>query len=262
MSASQETRVRPPNYRPIALNEGVQKPFLVPFFSPLQPDSREAVLIFPGGGYRMLSEHEGAGFAQMFNMLGIHAFVLHYRLVSEDHSYQAPLKDAQLGLSYVREHFGPWGLTKLGVVGSSAGGHLASLLLAEPGQTGLTKELIDLAVLVYPVIDLNLWGKTELGHEFLGENYSQELVDRLSTQNRVREDFPSCFVWHAVGDATVPVESSLLFSSALRKVGVPFELHVFQEAKHGHGIRTPHPWSTCLQAWLSRVGWLGQLESL
>lgn len=210
-----------------------------------------SVVICPGGGYGFLAtEHEGAEVAGWLNTLGVTGVVLKYRLGPK---YQHPvmLHDAQRAIRMVRARSKEWGLDprRVGVLGFSAGGHLASTVAThfDAGKSDaddldpIDRQSCrpDLAILVYPVIAL----ATPYGHagslkNLLGDNPSKELIEGLSNEMRVTKDTPPTFLAHTNADTGVPAENSLLFALALRKAGVPVELHLFEKGGHGLGLGT------------------------
>ena len=220
----------------------------------------------PGGGYGGLAGHEGADYALFLNQHGVTAFVLKYRLGSAGYRHPRMLEDAARAVRLVRAKAEMWKVDskRVGVMGSSAGGHLASTLLThfDAGKSDavdpIDKESSrpDLGILCYAVITLG--DKTHQGskHNLLGKDPEAEMVKFLSNELQVTKDTPPCFVWHTAEDKAVPVENSLQFAAALQKNGVPFDLHVYQKGRHGIGLadKAPftnaHPWSRDLVFWL------------
>lgn len=248
---------------PGALGDGPQHtPTLTPF--PADPAKRTGatLLILPGGGYANLAEHEGTGYAEFFARHGIDAYVLKYRLGSNGYRHPVMLQDAARALRLVRslarkgEGRDP---ARVGIIGSSAGGHLASTLATHfdagnpQASDAIERESSrpDLVILCYPVITFGEFAHAGSRRQLLGENPPAELVQNLSNELQVTKDTPPTFVWHTVEDRTVPVENALLFASALRKAGVPFALHVFEKGGHGLGMRpAAPPWTDPLLHWL------------
>lgn len=224
-----------------------------------------AALIFPGGGYGMLSAQEGEGFAGVFQLQGFKAYVLNYRLGSAGHRHPAMLEDAARAMRLVRsrakmDSFDP---QKIVVIGSSAGGHLAATLLTKwdhgnpshPDPIERESSRPDLGVLCYPVITMQEQTHGGSRTNLLGENPDQALLDELSAELHVNAETPPCFVWHTWEDPAVPVANALLFLNALHKANVPFESHIYQDGGHGLGMKDGHPWPNDLFRWLKkRVG--------
>jgi acetyl esterase/lipase len=240
-------------------------PTITPFPAPAGRATGAAIVIFPGGGYAHLSDiKEGSDVAKWLNSLGITAFVLKYRLGMR---YHAPnqLLDAARSVRTVRARAKEWNIDphRIGVLGFSAGGHLAATLGThfDSGKTDAGDEIDrassrpDLMILIYPVITMG--EKTHKGSKdnLLGDNPSLELVKLYSNELQVTKETPPAFLVHAVTDPAVPVENSLLFAEALRRVGVPFEMHLFERGPHGFGLAPNDP---VLATWTDRCGdWLG-----
>ncbi len=205
-----------------------------------------SMLILPGGGYRHLSVHEGAGYAQWLNRLGVTCYVLKYRLGSNGYRHPVMLQDAARALRTVRAFARRDGLdpARVGVIGSSAGGHLASTLLTrfDAGQADAADPIDressrpDVGILCYPVITLGEFTHAGSRTNLLGANPAPDLLAALSNETQVSAATPPCFLWHTAEDPAVPVENSLLFASALRRAGVPFALHVYEKGGHGLGL--------------------------
>jgi len=239
----------------------VDVPTLAPFLAEAATASRAAVLVCPGGGYGSLAPHEGSGYAKFLNSYGIHAFVLKYRLGSRGYRHPAMLLDAARALGLLRHRAREWGFdaNRIGVMGSSAGGHLAASLLTLHDHELLAEAQTDLrcpvrpdfGILCYPVIALNRpCGHTASRKNLLGENPDPKLLDLLSPQDQVGKTTPPCFLWHTWEDSVVPVQNSLIFSQALADQGIPFDLHVYRNGRHGIGLAKGHPWTQDLVFWL------------
>lgn len=223
---------------------------------------RAAVLILPGGGYGMLSAQEGEGYAGVFQLMGFHAFVLNYRLGSDGYRHPIMWQDATRAMRIVRSRAEQDGFDphKIVIVGSSAGGHLAATLLTrwDGGQAGADDPIErvssrpDLGVLCYPVITMGVKAHSGSRQNLLGDHPSEALVQELSANTNVCADTPPCFVWHTWEDGIVPVDESLAFISALRKAGVPFECHIYQDGPHGLGMKDGLRWPEDCLAWLQR----------
>ncbi|WP_457962665.1 alpha/beta hydrolase [Arthrobacter sp. D1-29] len=226
-------------------------------------DARPAMLILPGGGYAGQAGHEAEPVAEWLASLGIHAYVLRYRVAP--HRHPAPLEDAKEALLQIRE--GSHGLAvdsaRVGVLGFSAGGHLAATLstAAATGDSTLDVPgaIPDLTVLCYPVISY-----TDAVHQgsvdnLLGDSPSAELLEAVSADRQVTSSTPPAFLWHTADDAAVPAHHSLAYATALVRAGVPAELHVFPHGRHGLGLspddRGPDQWTSLCASWLTRWGW-------
>jgi acetyl esterase/lipase len=212
-----------------------------------------AVVICPGGGYTHLSlEKEGSEAAAWLNGLGIAAFVLRYRLA--DYGHPAPLEDVTRALGYVRARSRELGIAeqRVGVLGFSAGGHLAacaSNLIDDPAARP------DFAVLLYPVITFkDPYAHAGSRRALLGAEPNPNLVEELSLETRVTARTPPTFLIHTKDDASVPVENSLLYDAALTRAGVPHELALYEHGPHGIGLRPEHEagreWPKACAAWL------------
>ena len=214
----------------------------------------KALVILPGGGYRMRAEHEGQGYAEHFAALGFSCFVVHYRLGSEGHRHPAMLEDALFAIASVRARSAELGLDpqRIGVMGSSAGGHLAAHALVGHGRYASAVSLRpDFGVLCYPVITMSgAHAHAESRALLLGAAPGDAALADASCERHVTAQTPPCFIWHTVADASVPVENSLLFAAALRRHGVPFELHLYEHGAHGLGLETELPWASDCLRWL------------
>ena len=247
-------------------------PTLTPYLPEKKGAARAAMVICPGGGYGGLADHEGSHYAKFLNEQGIAAFVLKYRLGSAGYRHPVMLNDAARAVRTVRARAAEWGIdpTKIGIMGSSAGGHLASTLLthfdagnaddADPIERQSSRP--DLGVLCYAVITMGEFTHQGSKKNLLGENPSGELVALLSNELQVKANTPPCFIWHTFEDTGVPLENSMLFASALRKQKIPFDFHVYQKGAHGMGlgsrVQDPaklHPWTKDLVFWLKAQSW-------
>ena len=247
-------------------------PTLTPFPAPADNNSGSAIVICPGGGYGGLASHEGATYAQFLQKHGVNGFVLKYRLGSAGYRHPIMLGDAARALRTVRANAKQWKIDpdKIGIMGSSAGGHLASTLLTHfDAGNPQASDPIDrissrpsLGVLCYPVITLGKFTHRGSKRNLLGDKPPAELVELLSNEKQVTGNTPPTFLWHTVQDNAVPVENSLQFATALRKAGVPFALHVYQKGRHGIGLadkppfKNIHPWAKDLVFWLKAQGFI------
>ncbi|HWX23279.1 MAG TPA: alpha/beta hydrolase [Candidatus Binatia bacterium] len=234
-------------------------------------ESGAAMVICPGGGYTGLAAHEGEAYARFLNESGIAGFVLKYRLGSAGYRHPAMLQDAARALRTVRARAVVWKVDgkRVGIMGSSAGGHLASTLLThfDGGQAGAADPIEressrpDVGILCYAVITMGEFTHQGSKNNLLGKEPSPELVRELSNELQVTSNTPACFIWHTWEDNAVPVENSLQFAEALRKNHVPFDLHIYQKGGHGLGLGTRdweparrHPWTGDLVYWLKAQG--------
>jgi len=233
----------------------------------------QAVLIFPGGGYGILAyDWEGTDFAKLLNAKGIAGVVVKYRLPSSKsmtEKHNVPLIDAQRAIRTVRTKAAEWNIDpdNIGIIGFSAGGHLASTLGTHYNEEVYNKQDAidqlsarpDFMTLAYPVITMgapNAHGGSR--KNLLGENPSQKMLDHFSNELQVTTDTPPTFLLHATDDPGVPVENSLMFYAALRKNKVPTEMHIYPTGGHGFalGLQDPH-----LATWTDQwIGWLNSLK--
>jgi acetyl esterase/lipase len=213
-------------------------------------------------------DKEGYAIAKWLNTLGVSAFVLKYRLGPRYH-HPIELGDAQRAIRIVRSRAAEYGLQadRIGIMGFSAGGHLASTAGThfDAGNAGAADAIDrassrpDFMVLCYPVISFGTFAHTGSKKNLIGENPDPKLVELLSNELQVNKDTPPTFLFHTTTDATVPVENSVMFYSALRKAGVPAELHIYERGPHGVGLALADPvlstWPGRLADWLKIHGW-------
>ena len=245
-------------------------------YIPEKPNG-SVMVICPGGGYWMLADHEGKTYAQYLNTLGMTCFVLRYRLGQFGYRHPAMLDDASRAVRHVRANAEKYGIDphRIGIMGSSAGGHLASTLMThfDNGQPD-SKDPIekvssrpDFGVLCYAVISLN----AKIGHQgskenLLGKEADPTLVENLSNEKQVTPSTPPAFVWHTLEDTGVLPENSIEFALAMRKAGVPCELHLYEKGSHGIGLQdnppfnNPHPWAKDLAHWMKDRGILKNMR--
>jgi acetyl esterase/lipase len=225
-----------------------------------------AVVICPGGGYGGLaSSYEGHDVARWFNTFGVAGCVLDYRHRGKGYGHPAPLHDAQRAIRLVRARAGEWKLNpqRIGVLGFSAGGHLASTVAThfDEGVTDAEDPIDrvscrpDFAILCYAVIAFGRpYSHIGSQNNLLGKDADQMLVASLSNERQVNEHTPPTFLWTTDADRVVTAENSVMFYLALRKANIPAELHIFEQGRHGLGLAETKPgaqhWPTLCKAWL------------
>ncbi len=251
----------------------VQTPDISVFLPSKGNATGQAVVICPGGGYRILAyDKEGTDIAKWLNSKGIAGIVLKYRLpISKSNiiNHRSPLLDAQRAIRLTRYHANEWNIEqdKIGIIGFSAGGHLASTVGThfDPGYTSVSDSVESLSsrpdfmILIYPVITFNE-AYTHKGSRtaLLGENPDSELVHYYSNELQVKNDTPPTFIIHAGDDGAVPVENSLFFYQALKNKGIPTELHIYPKGGHGFSLAIGKSY---LETWPDRcIDWLKSLN--
>lgn len=232
-------------------------------FSPEKPNGT-GVIICPGGGYALLAyDKEGALVAQRLAKLGVTAFVLKYRLPSDelmqDKSF-GPLQDAMQAMYLVRKNAGKWQLdtAKIGVMGFSAGGHLASSLSTHyaDGKLGIAERISlrpSFSILIYPVITMGQYTHAGSKANLLGTSPKTDQVQYFSNELQVNAQTPPTFLVHANDDASVPVVNTLMYNEALAKNKVPASVHIYPHGGHGFGLNnktTSDDWFERLTEWL------------
>jgi acetyl esterase/lipase len=245
--------------------EDADKPSLTVYPAPEKSAVPTAVIVFPGGGYGFLAkDHEGDQIARWLNSLGIQAFVLQYRIAPRYH-YPAPIQDAQRAVRFVRAHAAEYKVSpsRIGIWGFSAGGHLASTTGTHfDAGDAQAADAIDRAssrpdfmILAYPVISFTTpFTHTGSMHNLLGADPDPKLRNSLSNETQVTARTPPTFLFHTDEDNGVPAENSVLFYLALRKAGVPAELHIYERGPHGVGLA---PDDAVLGSWPGRLkDWL------
>ena len=253
-------------------SEEKDRPTITPYLPDTNKASGAAVVICPGGGYGMLAGHEGHDYAQWLTQQGLTAFVLKYRLGAHGYRHPIMLQDAARAVRLVRARAQEWKIDpkRVAIMGSSAGGHLASTLLThfDFGDTNATDAVErqssrpDVGILCYPVITMGTHTHQGSKNNLLGKEPSEEFVKSLSNDLQVTNNTPACFIWHTWEDKAVKVENSLQFAAALQRAGVPFDLHVYEKGRHGIGLadKAPytnaHPWSKDLLFWLKGRGFV------
>jgi acetyl esterase/lipase len=250
----------------------VTAPLLDMYPAPVEKSNKTAVIICPGGGYWGLAiAHEGSQIAMWLNSIGITAFVLKYRLPDTSimiNKTIGPMQDGQESIRIVRRHAKEWNIdpNKIGIMGFSAGGHLASTLSThylekayEPKDS--TNARPDFSILIYPVISMDS-SITHLGsrENLLGKNPSSEMVNRFSNELQVSKQTPPAFLVHSINDTVVPIQNSINYAIALKKFSIPCELHLYESGGHGYGLGrssdTESSWPEAYKKWLKARGFL------
>jgi len=234
------------------------RPELTPYLSDKAKANGSAVVVCPGGGYGALAmDHEGVQIARWLNSMGVHAFVLKYRL-GPRHKHPAMLDDVSSAFRMVRSRAGEWGVDvkRVGVWGFSAGGHLASTI-----STHFNAETRpDFAILSYPVITCTEeWRHKGSCRNLLGgDSPDPKLAELMSNEKQVTSQTPPTFIFHTTDDNSVPVENAMAYYAALRKNGVEAEMHIFEHGRHGVGLAPGDwvlsSWADLLAKWLVRHG--------
>lgn len=247
----------------------VSRPTITPFLPSADKANGAAVIICPGGGYSVLvMQAEGYNIAQYFQQKGVAAFVLKYRLPDDatmnDKSI-GPLQDAQQAFRMVKLRAKEWNIdtARVGIMGFSAGGHLASTAsthfnkILVPNAEGISVRPA-FSVLVYPVVSFN----PGLGHvgstgKLLGQNPASEAVKLYSNEEQVSSNTPPAFLIHAADDNVVDVDNSIIYFEALRKRKIPAELHIYPSGNHGFVLKIPiEDWMSLVMKWMTSNGWM------
>ncbi len=239
-----------------------------------------AVVVCPGGGYGGLAkDHEGHQIAQWFNERGVTAVVLHYRLGSQGHHFPAQLADVQRAIRTVRGRASEWKVDadRVGVMGFSAGGHLASMASTKFGEKAYKaidaldehSARPDFSILCYPVISMDT-GVTHGGsrRNLLGPDKKDDAaaVAHVSSEKNITADTPPTFLFHTDADTPVPPMNSILYYMGLKKHNIPAEIHIYQNGPHGVGLYGGDPilstWSGHLDNWLRSNGWYAEKKNV
>lgn len=265
-----------PNGAPGALGtEDADRPSIRLYPAPDATRTGAAVVVCPGGGYgHLASDHEGQQVAQWFNSIGVTAAVLKYRLGPKYH-HPVPLQDVQRAIRYVRSHAAELSVdpARIGVMGFSAGGHLASTVSThfDAGTPDATDPIErvgcrpDFSILCYPVISF----EADYSHKgsiknLLGENPDPALVHSLSNETQVTNETPPTFLFHTAEDTGVPPQNAVAYYMALLEHKIPAELHVYQNGPHGVGLAAGDPvlstWTQRLADWLKQSGFLAPVQ--
>jgi acetyl esterase/lipase len=260
------SRIEPGN---ILIVYKVSRPSLTIFLAPKEKATGTAVIICPGGGYSNLAMgYEGTEVAKRFNESGITAFVLKYRIPNDGTMIDkeiGPLQDAQRALLLVRSRAAGWGVDpkRIGIMGFSAGGHLASTAgthfernyIDNPNHISLRP---DFMLLIYPVISFQpAIAHMGSAHNLLGPDPSKEEINEFSNEMKVTDLTPPAFLVHAKDDNVVPYANSLVFAEALKNHHVPAKIYLYEQGGHGFGM-TNH---TSTQQWMDLcIGWISSLK--
>lgn len=253
--------------------EDQDQPFLLCWPASGETANGSAFVVCPGGGYGGLAaDHEGTQVARWLNGLGVSAYVLHYRLGTNGYHYPIQLFDVQRALRWVRFKSGAHGRdpSRIGIIGFSAGGHLASMAatLYNEKPEGMTHDEIDqvstrpdVAVLVYPVISMSDASAHQGSRKnLLGPDHAEEQARQVSTQHLVTPQTPPVFLFQTNEDSVVPAENAVAFYLACRRHGVPAEMHLYEPGPHGVGLALGDPvlgtWPGHLRDWLRDRGFL------
>jgi acetyl esterase/lipase len=251
-------------------SEDLDKPTLTPFVVPAGRGTGAAVIVCPGGGYSGLSmDKEGHDIARWMNSIGVTAFVLKYRLGPKYH-HPVELGDAQRAIRTVRAKAAEYRVLpdRIGIMGFSAGGHLAATAGThfDAGDASAADAIDrvssrpDFLVLCYPVISFTSYVHQGSKRNLIGDSPDAKLVESMSNETQVTAQTPPTFLFHTNADTGVPPENSVLFYMALRKAGVPAEIHIYERGPHGVGLAyTDEALSSCpqrLATWLRVRGLL------
>ena len=260
-------------------SEDGDKPTLTIYLPPKEKATGTAVVICPGGGYGHLAvDHEGHQIARWLNSMGVAGFILKYRhrRSGAGYGHPAPLQDAQRAISTVRSRAQQWNIKpdRIGILGFSAGGHLASTAGTHFHKgNGNAKDPIDriscrpdFMVLIYPVVSLIEWyAHSGSRRNLLGNKPDEKLVEYLSNERQVTSETPPTFLVHTYEDKGVPAENSIYFYLALRKAKVPAEMHIYQNGRHGFGLGQKHgpvsSWPLRCEDWMRERGLLNKKSS-
>lgn len=267
---AQEVRPLWPDEAPNAVGDDEEDKTEMTIFLPEQTnESGSAIVIFPGGGYGHLAiDHEGYDVAKRLNALGIAAFVVKYRY-GKQYGHPVPLTDAKRAIRTVRHQSKDWNIKpdRIGILGFSAGGHLASTAGTHfddgiPSHEDAIEQHSsrpDFMILVYPVISMSE-GITHEGsrNNLLGKYPDPAMIDSLSNEKQITSETPPTFLIHSSDDTAVTVENSLVFYRELRNHEVPAEMHIFEEGPHGFGLAEENSllssWPDLLEKWLKHRG--------
>ena len=270
--------IKDPNYKQVVDSvyyiklRNISKPTIEVYPASADNNSGTAVVVCPGGGYYGVSFlSEGVEIAKWLNHLGITAVVLHYRLPNDaimENKSIAPLQDGQEAIRIVRRNAKKWGIDphKIGIMGFSAGGHLASTVSTHFNEKvynpiDSTSARPDFSLLIYPVISMDS-AITHAGsrENLLGKHPLPEVVKHYSNELQVNSETPPAFMVHSLDDEAVPVQNSINYALAMHKFKIPCELHIYQSGGHGYGLgrskSTESLWPEACRKWLEARGLL------
>lgn len=253
-------------------NDPHDRPMLIRYPAPPEIATGAAVVVYPGGGYSNLAmDHEGHQIARWLNSFGVSAYIVTYRLGKDGYRHPVPMHDGQRALRTVRANAMPWKIDpkRVGVLGFSAGGHLASTLGThfDAGQADAADPIDqvssrpDFMVLLYPVINFT----EEYQHAgsrkmLLGEDADSALVASLSNETQVKANTPPTFLVHTSEDSSVPPQNSVYFYLALHEKGIPVEMHIYEKGRHGLGLGSRGSafasWAERCEEWMEERGLL------
>lgn len=228
---------------------------------------RPCVIIYPGGAYFILaSGHEGVEVAKFFNSIGVNAMVVKYRIPNDNAQVDksiAPLQDAQQAMLLARSNAATWGIdaNKIGILGFSAGGHLAATLSSHYADVKIDNSLNislrpNFQILIYPVITMKDFGHTGSKENLIGKNPTDAQVQYYSNELNVNDQTPPAFIVHAKNDDAVPVQNAYEYDKALKANKVASSLYLFEKGGHGFGMKNPTStiqWTTPLTQWLREI---------
>ena len=239
----------------------IENPEIWYYPSENKKDNNNAILIIPGGGYQFLSfTNEGINVAKWLNSIGLDAFILKHRLpynYTGGCKQKVAIEDAQKALEIIKNKSEKWGINKdnIGVIGFSAGGHLASSI-SNLGLKGFNKP--DFAILVYPVIQMNSNYKSWTFNSFFGEEYDEKIISKYSNENNVNSETPPTLLIHSNNDIGTPPTNSISYYLALRKNNIPSSIHIWEDGGHGYGVAkdrgTVESWLIIAKDWMQLRG--------
>lgn len=239
-------------------------PSITPY---IKEGAKAAVIVCPGGGYRMKAPHEGEPIAKFLNECGVSAFVLDYRVAP--YKYPCELLDAKRAVRYVRFNADKFGIDKdkIGICGFSAGGHLAAMTLTSPeneaaeynvgDEIDSVSSKVNLGILCYAVLVYGEHANKATFENLCGSD--EALKEKMSLEKRVTDDTAPAFIWHTANDGAVPATDAMMFATELAKRNIPYELHIFRDGKHGLGLASKNPdvaeWTNLCKTFLKNIGW-------